>query len=85
MANLPKKKKNLLRSFEGFDLLVSFTKCCGAHELLDSDLSGSVVENVTEREGRELIAPLTAAKLRSVCHPVLSVCVSACHAPYMWR
>lgn len=57
LANLPPdQKKNLLRSFEGFDLLVSFTKCCGAHELPDSDLSGSVVKNVTESEQCELIA-----------------------------
>lgn len=48
--------KNLLLSCEGRDLLVRFTKCCGAHELLDSDLSGTVVRNVTEREDWELIA-----------------------------
>lgn len=54
LANRP--KRNLLRSFEGFDLLVSSTKCCGAHELPDSDLSGSVVKNVTESEQCELIA-----------------------------
>ncbi|KAJ4924548.1 hypothetical protein JOQ06_003503, partial [Pogonophryne albipinna] len=40
----------------GIDLMATFTKCCGAHELLDSDLSGSVVKNVTEREECELIA-----------------------------
>ncbi|KAK5876604.1 hypothetical protein CesoFtcFv8_025939 [Champsocephalus esox] len=48
--------ENLLLSFEGIDLMATFTKCCGAHELLDSDLSGSVVKNVTEREEFELIA-----------------------------
>lgn len=56
LGKVGESPKNLLRSFEGFDLLVGFTKCCGAHELLDSDLSGSVVKNVTEGEERELIA-----------------------------
>lgn len=51
-----KSPKNLLHSFEGFDLLDRLTKCFRAHELLDLDLSGSVVKNVTEREERELIA-----------------------------
>lgn len=53
LADLP---KTCCAPFEGFDLRVVSTKCCGAHELLDSDLSGSVVKNVTERGERELIA-----------------------------
>lgn len=66
--------KNLLRSFEGSDFLVGFTKCCGAHEPLDSRLSGSVVRDVTER-GVRIDCPLTAAKTPSVCHPLLIICV----------